>query len=192
MRRALLAAGLLLLGSVLFAQQRGTPKAAAGGNAAKIRQATSAAPADVGKGAAVVEMNEKMESKPLRAGTNGWTCMIMPAGAGVIDSMCMDKTWMTWANAYMAKKDPPAVTTLGVAYMLHGDLGASNTVPFAESPTPSNQWVGSPPHVMLLLPDPKALEAMPTDPHTGGAWVMWKGTKYAHVMLPMSAVQNKP
>ena len=33
------------------------------------------------------------------------------------------------------------------------------------------------------LPDPKLLDALPTDPHAGGPFVMWKGTPYAHVMV---------
>jgi hypothetical protein len=37
---------------------------------------------------------------------------------------------------------------------------------------------------MVLTPDTNQLEALPTDPHNGGPWVMWKGTKYAHIMVP--------
>ena len=38
--------------------------------------------------------------------------------------------------------------------------------------------------VMVLTPDTNQLAALPTDPHNGGPWVMWKGTKYAHIMVP--------
>ena len=75
--------------------------------------------------------------------------------------------------------------------ILRGDHGASNTDPFATGPTASNQWVVSPSHVMLLVPDAKMLDTMPTDPHSGGPWVMWKGTPYAHIMVPMAAVPAK-
>src|SRR5262249_24080266 len=119
--------------------------------------------------------------------TNGWTCMILPAGAEP-DAMCMDKAWSGWADAYMAKKNPPAPKSVGIAYMLRGDHGASNTDPFANAPTATNQRVVSPAHVMLLLADAKALDVISTDPHTGGPWVMWKGTPYAHVMVPMTAM----
>ena len=54
--------------------------------------------------------------------------------------------------------------------MLRGDTGASNTDPFATSATADNQWVVSPPHLMLLLPNPKMLDAYPTDPKNGGPW----------------------
>jgi hypothetical protein len=33
------------------------------------------------------------------------------------------------------------------------------------------------------------LDTFPTDPHSGGAWIMWKGTKYAHVMVPVKPMK---
>ena len=188
----------VLVGVTLVAQQSTTPKkpAAKGGtaNQAKIRLAMSGAPADIAKNATIMDVDEKGHMKQLRAGTNGWTCMPSAggaAGAAGADPMCLDKTWMGWADAWMNKKDPPQVNTMGIGYMLRGDKGASNTDPFATGPTADNQWVVSPPHIMVLVPDAKMLDSLPTDPHTGGAWVMWKGTKYAHIMVPISAVPAK-
>ncbi len=86
-------------------------------------------------------------------------------------------------------KTEPKVSATGIGYMLRGDRGASNTDPFATSATASNQWVISPPHIMVLYQDLKLLDAYPTDPKTGGPWVMWKGTPYAHVMVPVSATK---
>ena len=71
--------------------------------------------------------------------------------------------------------------------MLKGDKGGSNTDPFATGPTPTNQWVVSPGHIMVLYPDVKMLDSVSTDPKSGGPWVMWKGTPYAHLMVPVSA-----
>jgi hypothetical protein len=42
---------------------------------------------------------------------------------------------------------------------------------------------------MVLYKDPKMLDAYPTDPKNGGPWVMWKGTPYAHVMVPVSSTK---
>src|SRR5258707_9976600 len=134
MRRLLILPAAILLSSIAAAaQQTGVPKAAPAAKpamsaAAKIRLATSAAPADVAKGATVMDTDDKGAMKQLRAGTNGWTCMIIPAG-GEPEAMCMDKAWSGWADAYMSKKNPPAPKTVGVAYMLRGDHGASNTDP---------------------------------------------------------------
>jgi hypothetical protein len=40
--------------------------------------------------------------------------------------ICLDKEWQNWADAWMSKKDPQ-VKGMGIAYMLRGDQGASNT-----------------------------------------------------------------
>lgn len=143
---------------------------------ATIKKALSAAPADIAKDAAVVE-----GGKELRAGKNGWVCMAEPF------AMCMDQQWQAWADAYSNKKDPQ-IMAVGIAYMLAGDKGASNTDPYATAPTPDNQWVVTPAHIMVLTPDAKQLDALPTDPHNGGPWVMWKGTKYAHIMVPVTSM----
>jgi len=47
-------------------------------------------------------------------------------------------------------KAQPKVTGTGIGYMLKGDRGASNTDPFATAPTADNNWVVSPPHIMVL------------------------------------------
>jgi hypothetical protein len=153
-------------------------------DSAAIAKAVSAAPPEIGKNAAVMGVGSDGQMKQLRAGTNGWMCMVDPAG----DPMCLDKEWQAWADAWVNKKDPPQPKTVGVAYMLKGDKGASNTDPYASKATPDNQWVVSPPHIMILPTDSSQLGALPTDPHTGGPWVMWKGTKYAHIMVPTAAM----
>lgn len=161
-------------------------------DAQKIRSAMSAAPAEISKNAAIMDWPDSADGKPrqLRAGTNGWVCYpsTMQTAAGAAsgeDPMCLDKAWQQWAEAYMSKKDPPSGNS-GIAYMLRGDKGASNTDPFAMGPAAGNQWVTSPPHVMVLVADSKALDAYATDPNNGGPWVMWKGTPYAHLMVPVS------
>ena len=153
-------------------------------DAAIIAKATSAAPPDIARYAAVVGMGADGKMKELRAGTNGWACMLNLAG----DSMCLDKEWQAWGDAWMNKKDPPKPQTVGVAYMLKGDKGASNTDPYATKRTADNQWVVSGPHIMILPTDVSQLDAYPTDWTKGGPWVMWKGTPYAHIMVPVTSM----
>ena len=161
--------------------------AKAGGSksdAAVIAKATSAAPSDIGRNAAVMGTGADGKMKEIRPGTNGWMCMLDLVG----DSMCLDKEWQAWGDAWENKKDPPKPKTMGVAYMLKGDKGASNTDPYATKPTADNHWVVSGPHIMLLPTDVSQLDAYPTDWTKGGPWVMWKGTPYAHVMVPTTAM----
>jgi hypothetical protein len=162
---------------------KSTPKLS---RAQKIALAMSAGPADISKNATIADMTEMSGEPPkeLRAGTNGWVCY-----AAVNQPMCLDKEWQRWAAAWMSKSDLKIEGT-GIAYMLKGDHGASNTDPYATAPTLNNQWVVSPAHLMLLLPDPKMLDAYPTDPKNGGPWVMWRGTPYAHIMVPVSSTKT--
>jgi hypothetical protein len=170
------------------ADTKATPKRT---NAQKIANAMSAAPAVIAKNATIMDWPEKEggEMKQLRAGNNGWVCFPNSPGefgaASVDDPMCMDKQWQGWGNAWMSKQ-PPKVEGTGIAYMLKGDRGASNTDPFATGATKDNHWVVSPPHIMVLYADTKMLDAFPDDPKNGGPWVMWKGTPYAHLMVPVS------
>jgi hypothetical protein len=153
-------------------------------DAAVIAKATSAAPSDIGRAATVVGVGADGKMKELRAGTNGWMCMLDLVG----DSMCLDKVWQAWGDAWMNKKEPPKPQGVGVAYMLNGDKGASNTDPYATKATTDNNWVVSGPHIMLLPTDAAQLDAYPTDWSKGGPWVMWKGTPYAHIMVPTTAM----
>ena len=153
-------------------------------DAALIKLATSAAPSDIGAKATVVDHGADGKMRTVRAGTNSYVCMAHP------EVMCVDKPWQEWADAWMNKRTPK-VSGIGIAYMLQGDKGASNTDPFATSPTPTNQWVVSPPHMMVLTSDTKQLDSLPTDPYSGGPWVMWKGTPYAHIMVPAAPMQKK-
>ncbi len=73
--------------------------------------------------------------------------------------------------------------------MLAGEgdaIGVSNTDPYATEPTADNDWVKEGPHLMILMPDPTALEGLSTDP-ADPVYVMWKGTPYAHIMVRIAA-----
>jgi hypothetical protein len=186
-----------LMPAVLYAQhtmsKSATPKPAAKMTSAKkIANAMSAAPAAIAKNATIMDWPEKEGGQPkeLRKGTNDWVCFPSSpteyGGASNEDPMCLDKQWQAWGEAWMGKKEPK-VTGTGIGYMLKGDKGASNTDPFATGPSATNDWVVAPPHIMVLYADLKMLDAFPTDPKSGGPWVMWKGTPYAHLMVPVSS-----
>jgi hypothetical protein len=147
---------------------------------AKIAEAVSAGPAKLAENAAVVDW----DGTALREGTNGWTCFPDTPDQPGITPMCLDGQWLKWADAWHNKKDATGVTEIGLAYMLRGGWDASNTDPYATEP--SEDAVPSGPHLMVILPDPAALDGLSTDHTTGGPWVMWKGTPFAHIMIPIS------
>jgi hypothetical protein len=148
---------------------------------AMIADAIKAGPRSVTEKATVKDLKGHV----LRQGSNGWTCYPGTKLNKGLDSMCLDAVWEKWMQAYMSKSTFHTDQS-GVAYMLAGDSGASNTDPFATVSTEDNQWVVEGAHVMVLVPDAKTLNAISTDPKNGAAYVMWKGTPYAHIMIPVA------
>ena len=151
-----------------------------------IVNALSAAPASVSAGATVATHDGRV----LRRGSTDWVCMPDMPDVPNNTPMCLDAPWRAFIDAWMNKKTP-TVTQVGFGYMLQGDMPVSNTDPFATAPTATNQWIqDGVPHVMVLLPDQRAMESLSADPKSGGPWVMWKGTPYAHVMVPSAPVRK--
>ena len=144
---------------------------------ALIEDALSAILPELAEGATVVDW----ENNVLKKGDNGWTCFPTPPQFEKAP-MCMDEPWLAWADAWINKK-PVTITRVGISYMLAGDSGASNSDPYATGPT--DDWVVGGPHLMIIAPDPSMLDGISTDPESGGPWVMWKGTPYAHIMVPV-------
>lgn len=160
---------------------------------AKIANAVSAAPRSISANAAVMDWpaTEGAEMRTLRAGTNGWTCLPDFRSTKGNDPMCVDDQWMGFMSAMMTKAAPKIART-GIGYMMAPSSGAygSNTDPFASKATADNEWGFDPPHVMLLVTDPRALEGIPTTRQSGGPWVMWRGTPYAHIMVPVASTKK--
>ena len=92
---------------------------------------------------------------------------------------------MDWTYAFFAGEEPN-VTVVGLAYMLQGGSDPSNTDPAATEPAAGEDWVFSPPHVMLLLPGELDQSVFSTDHDSGGPFIMWAGTPYEHIMMPVA------
>ncbi|HEV8695819.1 MAG TPA: hypothetical protein VGQ93_16780 [Lysobacter sp.] len=151
-----------------------------------IESAMRAAPAKVAADATVVAMQDDGTMRTVRAGGNGFTCMAdNPATPGP-DPMCMDAAALEWANAWIGHKDP-ASGKIGFMYMLAGGTDASNTDPYAEKPSASNHWVKTGAHVMIVGADASFYDMYPksADPDTSKPYVMWPGTPYQHLMIPV-------
>lgn len=153
---------------------------------AMIESALSAAPAAVGAAATVIAIGDDGEARVLREGSNGFTCMPDNPVSPGNDPMCLDANGMRWAEAWMGKTEPPP-DAIGFGYMLQGGSDASNTDPYGAPPAADEGWVTTGPHVMVFnygetmsgYPDPG------DDPDTSVPYVMWGGTPYAHLMIPV-------
>lgn len=178
-RRARCSNGVAALALVGLAA--GTAVAESDSEADRLRDALSATWPGMVEGATVLDWKGKV----LQQGDNGYTCMPTPPSMVGRAPMCLDAVWMAWAEAWQ-NRQPFTAEALGIAYMLEGDEGASNIDPYAEGATEDNQWVVEGPHLMIIAP-PGLVEAFPTDPDHGGPYLMWEGTDYQHLMVPVGA-----
>ena len=155
--------------------------------AAEAAAAESAAPASLSKHATILNRDGQV----VRIGSNGWMCLPDDPNTAGTDSVCMNESWRNFMDALKNKKKP-TYTQVGIAYMLQGDRPVSNTDPYATEPKPGDDWVdqlGA--HIMVLVPDADTLKSVPTNPRNGGPWIMWAGTPYAHLMIPIDSYPSQ-
>jgi hypothetical protein len=125
----------------------------------------------------------------LREGTNGWT--VLPGNPR--EPSGPDGTWHlptrrlpSWIEGLLADEKPTPKRD-SILYMLNGDMGDDNTKPgVLEESEAGVNWIVSGPHVMLMPKDTTSLAAYSTDFSAGDPYVMWEGSDYAHVMVPLN------
>ena len=125
----------------------------------KIWAFSTAAPSFIAANCTVIDSDGKTI---LREGTNGWTAM--PGNPrGMSDP---ENGWM---------------------YMLHGDMGEDNTkhLVFNKEDAAVGHWIESGPHIMLMPKDPASLRGQTSDFNSGGPYIMFEGTGYDHIMIPV-------
>lgn len=150
-----------------------------------IASAETAAPKAVSGEATIYGFDGAGKMVTLREGKNGWWCMGDNPTTPGADPMCGDANSMDWAMAWMGKTDPPK-GKVGFMYMLAGGSDSSNTDPYAMEPAEGNHWLTTGPHVMVV----NAMDMMAgypdsADPDPTKPYVMWPGTPYAHLMIPV-------
>jgi hypothetical protein len=190
-----LIAGTIAIGLVRSGPVAGQDAASPGADqdtAAKIESAMTAAPASISEEATILDNAVDADGKfvVLREGSNGWYCSPDARGTPGPDPWCFDQTWLDWSYSFLAGEEP-SITVPGMAYMLQGGSEASNTDPFATEPAPGDEWMASPPHVMVIMPGTIDLAAFTTDHHLGVPWVMWAGTPYQHIMIPVAEGEHE-
>ena len=152
-----------------------------------VASAESAAPASLAHNASIVTADASGNTTVVRKGSNGWTCMPdAPTTPGPYP-MCFDANAGKWIDAMLHHKPPPA-GTVGLMYMLEAGIDASNTDPYAQKPTADNDWIKTGPHVMIVG-SKELLAGYPSGakPDTSVPYVMWAGTPYAHLMVPVKS-----
>ena len=156
---------------------------------ALIKIAMSAAPTSISSNATIMDYDGTV----LRQGDTQWMCMT-GTDAQRINPGCMDLEWQKWNQRFMSGEGNDLKNQkFGQAYMLQGDVPVDNDVPLSvmqndhEKSNENGNWHDSGPHLMLLLPG-DVLKQITSNPYAGGSYVMFPGTEWEHLMIPIGNV----
>ena len=122
----------------------------------QIEAFSTAAPAFIGNSATILGTDGSI----LREGSNGWTCQ------SANPRPVPEAGWGSAHEAMAACHDGEGMNWM-MGYM-------------------AGEWIESGPHLMLMPKDPATLAHFPTDFTTGAPYVMFAGTDYAHLMIPVT------
>lgn len=159
----------------------------------EIERAERAGPAEIGREATIVFWGGNRKFAVLRDGTNGWTCMgedisrDMTRPTLLSGPFCLDKNALDWQNAWISHTEPKLAGS-GIVYVPErSDCRFSETDPFATESSSRGALIKGP-HVMLVGIK-LGHNLFPTDPKSGGPWVMWAGTPYEALMVPIKVAE---
>lgn len=152
----------------------------------KIADASRAGPAGLTANATILDWPaaEGEDFRVLRQGSNGWVCVPDHPGMRNDEPMCLDEQWVGWLRAFASGKAPDT-KGVGLSYMLNSSWSMSNTDPMAQEAAPGNHWHSGGSHLMLIAPSLELLKHFPTEPRAHEPYVMWRGTPYVHLMIPV-------
>ena len=150
-----------------------------------IANAKSAAPEAIAAAASVIAFDANGKPRTLHKGTNNFTCIPDDPTNPANDPSCMDENGLAWVMAWIGKTEPPE----GQGRLrLHapGRHDPEQCRPVRHATARGGGWMQEPPHVMIFnyggaQDYPKPGEA----PDMTQSWVMWAGTPYEHLMLPV-------
>ena len=151
----------------------------------RIDLALSAAPASISAGATIVEPGPDGSATLLQEGDNGFVCIPDDPSTPVEDPICLDAEWQAWIDAFFAGEEP-VVQGPGISYILQGGAVASVTDPLATEPAEGEEWVIEGPSMMLLLPGGFDEELFSTDPASGLPFIVYSGTPYEYLVVPVA------
>ena len=185
-----LVSGGALVPALLAAQAQ--PMAHPMTEAQYIKAAEAAGPPAIARNAAIARVDPQGNVTTVRAGTNGFTCVVGVPGDPDA-AICGDKQSVAWLLSAATNAPKPTNTEPGIAYMAAGgvhDETAMGEIKMAADST--THRVQEPPHWMLFWPIDAATSGLPTKPNPSGVYIMFAGTPYAHLMIYQDPKVMKP
>jgi hypothetical protein len=150
----------------------------------KIKLALSAAPDHIAKGAGVMLPGPDGKLMEVKKSENGFNCIpTIDTDVPEPDPMCFDAAVGQWVESLMANAEKPSNTVPGVAYMARGGWHWEKGGKILMKKEEGAKAVKEPPHWMIMWPFTSSETHLPMLPNASGAYVMFDGTPYAHLMI---------
>jgi hypothetical protein len=149
----------------------------------QIKIAQSAAPARISKEATIMIFGQDGKLTEAKKGSNGFTCIPTVNFRLDPDPMCFDAAVGQWVDGMVNKKDKPDNTVPGISYMARGGYHWEKGGKILMEEETGAKLVKEPPHWMIMWPFSAAESKLPSLPNSSGAYVMFDGNPYAHVMI---------
>lgn len=150
---------------------------------AMMKLALSAAPAHIAKGAGVMLPGADGKLVEVKKSANGFTCIPTVNNRPEPDPMCFDAAVNQWVQALQSKAEKPGNTVPGISYMARGGYHWEKDGKILMNEEPGAKLVKEPPHWMIMWPFSSADVKLPTMPNPSGAYIMFDGNPYAHLMI---------
>ena len=159
-----------------------------GSTAYKVAQAVTAGPDWIASVATVAQwpLTDTAQFSILRAGGGSWTCFPDQPLTPRADPLCADDQFLRWLTAWRGHAHSPEISGMAVAYALKGFQIASESDPLKARPDSGQAWVELPPAVLVAVPEAAAYRGLPTKRPAVGPWVVWAGTAWAVMVVPMA------
>lgn len=154
-----------------------------------VEAASAGGPAAISQNATIAWIDSAGAVHQMRAGTNGFTCVVVVPDP-FDGPICGDQAAAGWLLAMLRHEPrPPAMTAPGIAYMARGGThyeDATGNVLMEHALTPhaaGSHPVREQPHWMLIWAYDPTSSGLPTKENGSGAYIMFAGTPWAHVMV---------
>lgn len=145
--------------------------------------ALSAAPKHIAQEAGVMVFKADGTLTEVKKSENGFTCLPTVMNLPDPDPICMDGAAHQWMTDIMNKAPKPSNTLPGIAYMARGGSHFEKNKKVVMQQEAGTKVVKEPPHWMVMWPFDPAATKLPTAPNPSGAYIMFDGSPYAHLMI---------
>jgi hypothetical protein len=187
-----------LIALLTFATMAGSATASAqtapprhdGADTKKIADAVKAGPTFITKDATILDWPSTPdgEYRVLRTGTSEWTCLPGIPGNPHDEPGCFDRVFMQWLRDGLAGRTAH-IDRIGIAYMYAGAWRPHQAAP-GEAP---EKYFHVGPHIMVVSPNQRELQALNRDAATGMPYVnhLPKQTE-VFVVIPVRQWSEEP